>query len=365
LIKAAAAQPIAVVAAGAVTCVGLTWESSCAAMRASLDGFAETHFVDDIGEPLLGAAVPDDALGLQDHTEGAILGGAPKLAAMFVRAATECVRAAGGIQAAKTALLLVGPENTRPGFSLDRLQQCFQACEQAVGRRFHESSQITQIGSPGLAAALQYAQQLLQGEAVSAVLVAGVDSLLNVDDVNDALRGGRILSSNHSDGFIPGEAAACLLLRRQADLAAQDDQGQPRGAVLLLRGTGLAQEPNSWASGKPNHGKGLAQALKAALAQAGLQAHEVHHKLSNAAGESFFMDEDTYAWSRVLRALSPPGFSEPLTAASTGQCGAAQGVLAAALALDMAQKGWASGANFLIHLANPDSVRGAVVLQAA
>jgi 3-oxoacyl-[acyl-carrier-protein] synthase I len=365
VIKASADKRIAVVAAGAVTCVGLTWESSCAAIRASLDGFAETHFVDDVSEPLLGAAVPDEALGLQEHSPGAILGGTPKLAAMFVRAATECVRNAGGIQAAKTALLLIGPESTRPGFSLDKLQQCFQACEQAIGHRFHESSQITQIGSPGLAAALEYAQKLLADHDVHAVLVAGVDSLLNVDDVNSGLANGRLLTSQNSDGHIPGEAAACLLLRRQTDLVAQDAQGQPRGAVLLIAGAALGQETQTLDANHASRGQALGAAMRQALAQAGLGAEAVHSRLSDVSAESYFYEEASYAWLRVLRVRSPDGYRFTTPANRVGHVGAAAGVLLLALALDAARKHWAEGPHTLLQLSCAGAPRGAVVATAA
>lgn len=355
---------IAIVAAGAVTCVGLSAASTCAAIRAGLDGFEETHFVDQIGEPLLGAAVPDAVLGLDSDAPGAILGGTGKLAAMFVRAATECVRAAGGIDAASTALLLIGPDTSRPGFAVETLQACFAACEAAVGKHFHQSSEITQLGSPGMAVAMQRAQQLLARGDVDTVLVAGLDSLLNGNDIGRALASNRLLSSENSDGFIPGEAAACVLVMRLQDLQASDGMGQMRDLVLQVRGTALAQEPETWLSGRANSGKGLASAIKGAIAESGIEAHDIHHRLSDASGESFFMDEGTYAWGRVLRKLSPAGYTSPLIAGSVGETAAAAGPLMAGLALDMARKGWAAGPNTLIHLTDSALPRGALVLQA-
>ena len=47
------ATSIAVVSAGVVSALGLSWASTCAAVRAGLDGFRETAFVDEVGEPLL------------------------------------------------------------------------------------------------------------------------------------------------------------------------------------------------------------------------------------------------------------------------------------------------------------------------
>ncbi|RSK41019.1 hypothetical protein EJA01_00195, partial [Rhodovulum iodosum] len=47
-----------ILAAGMVTAVGLDAPSSCAAMRAGLDGFCETEFVGPDGAWLVGAPVP-------------------------------------------------------------------------------------------------------------------------------------------------------------------------------------------------------------------------------------------------------------------------------------------------------------------
>jgi 3-oxoacyl-(acyl-carrier-protein) synthase len=139
---------------------------------------------------------------------------------------------------------------------------------------------------------------------------------------------------------------------------------QPRAPVLRVAGVGRAQEPDCWASGRPNHGKGLAKSIQLALQQAGLSADAIHHRLSDTAGESFFMDEGTCAWARVLRAPSPPSFAAPVVASSTGALGAAMGPMLIALAVDMVRKGWAAGGSTLLPLSSHDSPRGAVVLQA-
>jgi len=360
------ANDICVLSAGVVCAVGGTAASSCAAIRACMDNFCETHFVDEVGQPLLGAPVPGVLLGLGDEADGHRQGGVGRLAAMFVRAATECVRGAGGVQARHTALLVLGPEASRPGVTLQSLHDCFAACQQAVGAQFHATSRITQIGSPGLAAALQYAAGLLADPAatgVHAVLVAGVDSLLNTADINELLAQGRLLTSDNSDGFIPGEAAACVLVGR-LDAVAVGPQGG-RAPVLRVAGVGLAQEPDCLSAGKPSRGKGLARAIQQALAQATQPAQAMHTRIADVTAESAFFEEASYAWTRVLRAPSPDGwrFETPVT--RVGHVGSAMGTLLLALSLDAARKGWAAGPLTLVQLSSHDPSRGAVVLQAA
>lgn len=352
---------IAIVSAGVVSAVGLSWSSYCAAMRAGLDGFRETDYFDEVGQPLLGARISDEWLGLSEAGVASVHGGVTRMATMAVRAAREAAGSAGGLVAGRCAFLLLASDPGRAGYSAEELRDCFNACEQSIGHRFHPASAILPWGVAGLAAAFERARASLELPDVEHVMLLGVDTLLEAADIQRHLSQRRLLSSQQSDGFISGEASAALVLKRwNAESTPPDHQ-----PVLVLRGAAEALEPASLESGEPNHGKGLASALRIALSQAGLHAHEINHRLDTSAGESFFMDESTYAWSRVLREREPRGYSEPLVGAHVGLCGAAHGPLAVALALDMVRKGWGSGGNFLFHAADAGERRCALVLQGA
>lgn len=352
---------VAVISAGVVSAVGLTWPSTCAAVRAGLDGFRETAFVDEVGEALLGARIRDTSLGLAEDGMDSVHGGVARLAVMAVKAAREAAIGAGGVDASRCVFLLLAGEPDRAGYSVDDLEDCYAACESQLGRRFHPMSAILPWGVAGLAAALDLARASLATQDVQHVLLLSVDTLLEGPDIQRHLSQRRLLSSQQSDGFISGEAAAALVLRRWPVGSEMTDHA----SVLVLRGLGESIEPATFESDEPNHGKGLAMALRVALGESGLEAHQVHHRLATSAGESFFMDEATFAWSRVLREREPRGYTEPLLGASVGLCGAAQGPLAVALALDMLRKRWASGGNFLLHASDARERRCAVVLQAA
>lgn len=349
---------MAVVSAGVVSAVGMSWASTCAAVRAGLDGFRETAFVDEVGEALLGARIGDEWLGLSAGGES-VHGGVTRLSTMAVRAAREAAIGAGGVQAGRCVLLLLSGGPERAGYSADDLRACFEACEEALGHRFHAMSGILPWGDAGLAGAMARARSCLEIPDVEHVLLLSVDSLLDVADVQRHLRQRRLLSSQQSDGFISGEASVALVLRRWIEGPSADP------AVLVLRGLGEAQESATFESEEPNHGKGLAKALRSALGEAGIEAHDVHHRMATSAGESFFMDESTYAWSRVLRQREPRGYTEPVLGGHVGLCGASQGPLAVALALDMVRKDWAAGGNFLLHASDAQDRRCAVVLQRA
>lgn len=353
--------PVAVVAAGVVCSVGLNAPAACAAIRASLDNFQETHFIDEVGQPIIGAMIPPDLLNLPEEADGSILGGDAKLARMFVRATLECANAAGGIQARETALFMLGPELDRPGMTPDRLQHCFTACEQALGHKFHPHSGIAQSGSPGLASALNAGRRLLREGAVRWVLIAGLDSLLNTEDINHALANHRLLTSDNSDGFIPGEAAACVLLARVGDVGKAKHQ-----PMLTIAGIGLErEETDTLSANRPSRGVALAKAMRQALQEADMPAHAMHARYGDVSAESYFFEEAAYAWTRVLRAPLPEDYRFLTPVTGVGHIGAAMGPLMLALALDAARKGWAAGPHSLFHLSNSGHMRGAVVAVAS
>jgi 3-oxoacyl-[acyl-carrier-protein] synthase I len=362
---------MAVVAAGAVTALGTSAQSTCAAIRSGLNDFQETDFVDNTNEQVLGASVPPELLEMTTEADGSTTGGLSKLAAMFVTAAHECARNAGGIDPTKTALLLVGPESTRPGISAEHLSVCFDATVAALGKTFHPASRITQVGSPGLAATLQYGQSLLtdpQSSGVSTLLVAGLDSFLNAEDINYALRSGRLLTAENSDGFIPGEACVCLLVTRLDAIAASnmDEHGKSvaRQSVLAISGLGFAAEEQTLNDDHPARGRGLARAISHAIKHANVKPEDIHQRVSDASAESYFFEEASYAWSRILRTRSASGHTFMTPMNRVGHIGAAMGPLAVALALDMARNGWGAGSLSLIQLSSSDKARGALVLEA-
>ena len=81
-------KPVAILASGMVTGVGLNAASSCAAIRCAIDNFSETRFMDQGGEWIIGSQVP-----LEQPWRGL-----PKLVHMVVPAIKECLAAAGSVR---------------------------------------------------------------------------------------------------------------------------------------------------------------------------------------------------------------------------------------------------------------------------
>ncbi len=354
-----AQPPLTIVSSGVVCSVGLSAPAVFAAIRASITNFKETHFLDQIGQPILGAAVPTRVLGFPEEADGSIAGGDDKLAQMLAMAVAECAGVTGGNDLGVTALLIVAPEEGRLVFSHDGLRRCFTACEAALDRKLHEESRVVQTGSTGLVDALLHARDLLTSHKVQSVLVAGVDSLLGPEDIHEGLMDGRLLVSGSSDGFIPGEAAACVLVTRSAGKSAR------RAPVLSIAGLGKAEETRSLQGRARSSGAGLAKAMRQALSEAGLPAHEVHARYADVSAEAYFFEEASYGWTRLLRGPSPEGYKLLTPVTRVGHIGAAMGPLILAMVLDEARRGFAAGPNTLVHLSSSGAPRGALVVIAS
>lgn len=114
----------------------------------------------------------------------------------------------------------------------------------------------------------------------------------------------------------PGEAAAAIYVNRPP--ATTQTQVQ-------VTGLGFGQEKATISSEEPLLGLGLTAAARAALAEAGLQLHEMDFRPSDATGEAYGCKEQALLVARLHRVWKPevPHWH---CADSIGDCGAAAGV---------------------------------------
>ncbi|HEY6529310.1 MAG TPA: beta-ketoacyl synthase N-terminal-like domain-containing protein [Cellvibrionaceae bacterium] len=182
------------------------------------------------------------------------------------------------------------------------------------------ASQLLPLGRAGFMAALRQAQQILQQGNTPFVLVGGVDSyqqerlLVNVD------ADGRLSKTDGpSDGFIPGEGAAWLLLSLQ-----------PNTTGLAITACELDDEPGHLYSDAPYRGEALARALQTALMQPLTQP--IRQVYNSANGERYWAKELGVMLTRNQAALvEQPQHHHP--ADCWGDLGAATGPALAALAV--------------------------------
>ncbi|MET0081189.1 MAG: hypothetical protein ABW119_22270, partial [Candidatus Thiodiazotropha lotti] len=102
----------------------------------------------------------------------------------------------------------------------------------------------------------------------------------------------RLLTSENSNGFLPGEAGAALLI--------ESARNHP-GGVLKCEGLGFAVESAHVDSEEPLRAEGLTAAIKASLSDAGCEMGDLDFRITDVSGEQYYFKEASLALSRTLR----------------------------------------------------------------
>jgi 3-oxoacyl-[acyl-carrier-protein] synthase I len=334
--------PVAILGCGMMTGVGLTAEASCAAIRCAIDNFQETRFIASGGEWIIGSEVP-----LEEPWRGI-----PKLARLLAGPLRECLDLVPEVPPESIPVLLCLAEEDRPG-RLEGLGDplFFQAC-QLLGVRFHDSSRVIAQGRVGGAVGLHHASRLIHEGSFAHVIVAGVDSYLVAATLRAYDERGRLLRPTNSNGFIPGEAGAALLM------------GPPdAGREMVCNGFGFAVERATIESEEPLRADGMVAALQQALAAAGLTMGQIGYRMADISGEQYAFKEADLAVSRILR--DRHAFQDLWHPADCiGETGAAAVPGMLAVVFSAARKGYAAGDPVLAHCGNDDGRRAAIVLSA-
>lgn len=336
-------RPVSILASGMVTCVGLDAPSSCAAIRCAIDNFSETRFMDKGGEWIIAAQVPLEQpwRGLQ------------KLVHMAVPAIRECLAHIGSMRPEQIPLLLGVAEKERPGRLEGLDDELFAEIQNELGVRFHPRSGVIAKGRVAGAVALAAARELIYNEKVPFCLIAGVDSYLLASTLAAYEQKSRLLTSQNSNGFIPGEAAAAVLVGRSTEKA-----------DLVCHGVGTGQENATIDSEEPLRADGLVQAIKATISDAREGFEAVDYRLTDANGEQFWFKEAALAMARTLR-VRKESFYLWHTADCLGETGAAAAPCAFGTALAAARKHFAPGPGVLCHFAADNGDRIALFLRVA
>lgn len=340
------APTVAIVGAGMMTGVGLTAPASCAAIRCAIDNFTETRFMARGGEWIVGSAVP-----LEQPWRGQA-----KLVRLLAGPVRECLDVIPDVPARDVPLLVCLAERERPG-RLDGLDNSlFFELQKELGLAFHAESEIFAGGRVAGALALHRARRLLyRTEAPHRhVIVSGADTFLVGPTLMAYDERDRLLTERNSNGFIPGEAGAAVLLSRP----------KREGAGLHVLGLGFAREAATIESEEPLRGEGLAQAIGAALQDAGSAIEAMDYRITDISGEQYGFKEASLALSRLLR-VRKEEFDIWHPADCIGEVGAAALPCMLGVALYAARKRYAPGPAVLAHLGNDDGKRVALVLSAA
>jgi 3-oxoacyl-[acyl-carrier-protein] synthase-1 len=339
-----AGSPLAVLASGLVSGVGLASDESCAAIRCGINNFQSTRFIGMHGDWLVGSPV----------TLETPRSGLTRLAKMAALSVGECFAAAADKPPDHTPILLCVAEKGRPG--RDPLLNDFLLNEigYELAARLHPHSRLIDMGRVGGAVALLEARHMLTERRSEKVIVAGVDSFL-VDHTIEAFDlKDRLLRPGNSNGFIPGEAAAAVLLE-----VWQEDVPTP----LLLTGLGFGREPAPFCSRLPLRAQGLMEAISLALADARVAMADCDFRISDSSGEQHRFKEEALAITRLLRDRKVL-FSLTHLGDCVGEVGAATLPAMLAVLAHGAAHDYLPGPTVLGHLSNDDDKRAAFVAHA-
>ncbi|REF69777.1 MULTISPECIES: 3-oxoacyl-ACP synthase [Paracoccus] len=334
---------IGVLAAGMVTAVGLDWASSAAAMRARLDGFVETRFTAP-GGWRIGAPVPLPRNWI----------GQRRMAHLAAGALADILRQEPA--AAEAALILCLAEEGRPGRPVPDPSALLRMLSQILGlpeRRAH----VVAHGRPSGFVGLERARRMIAAGQAGRVILLGLDSYLTGPALAHYAGLERLLQDGNADGFIPGEAAAAVLLGP--------------GGALRLTGLGLAREVAFLGNGRgeggadlPLRGDGMAAAYRAALAEAETDLAHVEYRISDLPGEQHFFRQAALMTLRLERGRS--AFQDLWSPAeSLGNIGAAVVPAMLGMALAAVRRGYAPGSPVLVDASGDDGACGAAVLHEA
>ncbi len=336
-----AGQALSILNTGMVSSVGLSAPAACAAIRSKLTNPSESRFMNSAGDWIMSQSVP-----FEESWRGR-----EKLARMAAMVVEECLEDVPREEWEHIPLLLCIAERTRPGRVVNAEEQLYGAvCRMLEVERFGSSSSVVPHGRVSVAVALAQARKLLYGSSASAVLIVSTDSLLTAPTLKELDQQARLLTASNSNGFVPGEAAAGILVARPSSGI----------TTLLVEGIGFGIEKVTVESEEPLRAEGLASAIKGALLDAGREMHEMDYRIADLSGEQYYFKEAALAVARTLRGRKEE-FDIWHPAECIGESGAASGCAALVVANAAARKSYAPGPNVLVHAANDAGQRVVVV----
>jgi 3-oxoacyl-[acyl-carrier-protein] synthase-1 len=325
-----------------VTAVGLNSPASCAAIRCGLNNFAETRFMDSAGEWIVGSQVPLDPPWR----------GRPKLVHLVVPAIRECLEQVKDRLPEEVPLFLCVAEKERPG-RLDGLEDLLlEEVQTALGVRFHGASAVIAAGRVGGVEGISQARTAIYSRNLPLAIVAGVDTYLVSGTLGEFEKRDRILTGKNSNGFIPGEAGAAVLIGPESQKTDRD---------LLISGVGFGEEKATIDSEEPLRADGLVQAIKQALAEAKLSLGDIDYRITSVNGEQYWFKEAALALTRILRERKEE-FDIWHAADCIGEVGAAIVPCTLGIALAASRKQYAPGKRALCHFSNDNGTRAALIL---
>ena len=207
----AAHVPAEILAIGMVTPVGLSARQTASSVRTGIGRLAESYVTDRFGLPMVMGLVDEEQLPpLVEELEDRRLSiRQERLARLGGPALREALTSAPG----DPIPLLLGIAEPRDEARHPVGPEMLEVLSIQTGVAFDRScSKTYPLGRAAGLVALDDALTLLDRGRASSVLVGAVDSYLDLGLLEALDREGRLKTGDVSDGFVPGEGAAFLLI---------------------------------------------------------------------------------------------------------------------------------------------------------
>ena len=336
---------------GAVTPVGLTAPQTCAAIRAGISAFSEGIPRLPPKEPVVCATIPARQILKRTPQDWFIN--------LAVRALKEAAAAISNVDLEKTAIFIALPDAIREHEALSAQEPInfIRAVESRLNIKFHPKSFAVQEGSAASFKFLMEARELLNDGEVKYCLVGAVDSLVNIKDVEHLEKCARLhQGAANSQGVIPGEGAAFVLLGKATDLRSI----KPIANIL---GIGIGRESDIVTGERYSTGLGLRKALDNTIQDADCKESEIVFRVSDMNGERYRAWESMISTTRFYRTRREH-LETWYFASSVGDMGAASGLLGVVVASTGIQKGYAAGNIAMCEAVSDEGLRGGCLVSA-
>lgn len=318
-------QQIVVTAIEAISALGATADQTCAAIAAGISSFTEypllacTPSDPDWEEPLplyasLVPTIAPSCLGLERFVRLSL----PPLENLLAKA--RLTRKS----LSTTGMLLALPQRDKATLPLNLEREFVPSLCKRSGLRFAHIN-VCLKGRVGVFSQLSQAIGMLQSGQLQYCIVGGVDTYMCGRRLELLDEEWRLKSARNVDGFIPGEAAAFMLLETE-----EQAKGRGMEPLAVVAGLGSGVEPVVFGTDASSTGQGICEAVREAWTAGPRRAN---HAYCDFNGESYYAFELGLMQSRLAQIFSPEKtLIHP--ADCYGDVGAASGALLMACAIN-------------------------------
>jgi len=348
-------MPGVIVSTSVLCSAGRGGEQLWASVRTGLARIGNSHVIDRNLEPMKMGLVPEealepefppeiDSLPLPSRARRMLRLGAPALRTVLERAGEPPVRLFLGLPQ-----LAVSEAPWLKGFALYLGKLVGSSIDAA-------NSRVVPAGRAAALVALELALDELERDPAHAVIVGGIDSLLDLRLLAELEAADRILGPRVMDGFIPGEGSAFLVLSHPSAAASAAGGAS---AQVTIRACASAADPGHRGGSEPARGEGLAEAIELLRTRVP-DTPPVAGTFAGLNGESF--DAKLWGVARLRHSdFFAPAMDVKHPAECFGDAGAAAGAILLVLAAtQMTAQGGADPA--LVWAASDGESRGCALL---